>query len=422
MLIKELLFIIFQRKWFLIIPLVCAPFFAILLILFVEPIYVSTSKIWSKERFDEPGFLKIVRSDQKQTYAEVQSQIIRSKKVFEKVVDKMNLIVPPPSQNLKSKLFGNKNKTTKALSPELAHLKAVNAMFKQVDVEIVNKEILAITTKMNTPELSLTLNKTILETYLEVYLEILNHEVNEYEQVIQTRMNELAELVALSEKNLQKFEEENPTLTREPLSNKAKYKNTKLNQPPTTEDLEKILKPSPSLAKKMSDLSPIPKLLEELALLEMKKNKESLLSSKESYEIKKLNKLIEANKKLLEFYLKDLSQQAKKAIEYQRLLWEIISARKRFEYILNEFDKVVVYRGTKMKQVSSITVLDTPASSPEPIQPKKKLTIITASFLSFIMGIAMMYIAEIADRSYRLPERMARDLDKELFTVTPRVK
>ena len=311
------------------------------------------------------------------------------------------------------------------MSHEEAHLKAVNAMFKQVDVEIVNKEVLAITTKMNTPELSLKLNKMILETYLEAYMDILNHEVNEYEQVVKERMDELARLVKTSEQKLQDFEEANPTLTRGAAIKEANPKLNKVENYTQTKSLEnkleKILKPSPSLAKNLSDLSPVPKLLEELAKLEMKKNKESLLSSDNSYELKKLNKLIDANKTLLEFYLKDLSEQAKKAIEYQRLLWEIISARKRYEYIINEFDKVVVYRGTKMKQISSITLLDSPAAGPEPIQPKKKLTMIAATFLSFLMGVAMMYIAEITDRSYRLPDRMARDLDKELFTVTPRI-
>ena len=392
--IRSILYILFLRKWLIIIPPFVTCSLAVIILLFVEPVYTASIKLWNKEMKEESSILKVVRSDsQKDLYANVQREIIRSGAVLEKVLDEQNLIDPPESNSMLSRFYKlPKQEPKKPLSEKQKRIAALSALQKNINVDIINPEIILITAKMNSPQLCLDVVNSVARNYKEAYLNILNEEIDEYEDVLKNRLSELSNKLIDSENTLKAFEDKNPDTIRKP-----QFQNRFGKLPDNVSNSLNVKTPLPSMSSDMNQVNPLTLVIHELSKLELQKSKLLTEVSRESELLKRVNQEIERNRQLLTAHMDKLSSQAKLAVEYQRLQWQVHLERERYTALLAEFDKITLSRGTKMKQISSISVLDKAVAPLYPIYPKKKMIVIAACFLGILTGLACAYLAHIID-------------------------
>ncbi|MCM8530655.1 MAG: Wzz/FepE/Etk N-terminal domain-containing protein [Lentisphaeraceae bacterium] len=413
---KQIVYIIFLRKWLLVIPPILTCSLAIGILIFVQPIYVSSLKMWNKEMQEGSSILQVVRKgDQKDVYANVQREIIRSGVVMHKVLDELHLIEPPPSNSMAVRIFKYNPKAKKTkLNNDQRRIEALTALQKSVEVDIVNPEVVIISAKMNSPELSLRVVQSVAENYKETYLEILNREIDQFEEVLKTRLAKLEYKLRTAEQSLQAFENHNPDIVRKP-----EFQNRFSKLPSSSQDSLNVKTPLPSMSSDMNQVNSLTVVMHELARLEMKKSKLLTEVSDSSDLLKTINSEINRNKALLELNISKLSTQAKLAVEYQRHQWQVNLSRERYTSLLAEIDKIILSRGTKMKQIGSISVLNAATAPLYPVYPKKKMIVIAAGFFGILTGLACIYLAQIADSSFHLPKEVSSELELPVIGVIP---
>lgn len=414
--LRNILYILFLRKWLIIIPPILTCLIAVCILVFVQPIYVSSLKMWNKEMQEGSEILQVVRKgDQKDVYANVQREIIRSGIVMEKVLDELNLIKPPPSNSMAARIFKHQPKPSKQkLNESQRRIEALNALQQSVEVDIINPEVMIISSRMNSPELSLKVVQSVAENYKETYLEILNNEIDRFEEVLTKRLSKLQSDLRNSENKLQDFENQNPDIVRKP-----EFQNRFNKLPNSAQDSLNVKTPLPSMSSDMNQVNSLTIVIHELAKLEMKKSKLLTEVSENSDLLKSVDAEIVRNKKLLDKNMSKLSIQAKLAVDYQRLQWQVNLSRERYTSLLAEIDKIVLSRGTKMKQISGISVLNEATAPLYPVYPKKKMIVIAAGFFGILTGLACVYLAQLADNSFHLANEVKDELDLPVIGVIP---
>ncbi|MDF7823982.1 hypothetical protein P4B35_08150 [Pontiellaceae bacterium B12227] len=400
MLIKLITHRFMQWKWMVIIPVISAPFLAGVMLLFADPTYVSTCRLWVKERAEGSELLKVQRiGPQQNTYVEVQRDIVSSNPVLEDVVRVRNLTQPPPKQSIIANLTGwGRN------SDSISEIDATDGLRDRVWVEVVNPEIIVVGCRMNTPELAQETLNELVSAYRRQYLNILNHEVNEYKDYLKQELDELLECVTKSEQELSEFEAENPQTATFPSSG-----------------AESLVQGAPEigLAREVGDVSPVPMVLQEIARLELELSQAKIRFSPGSERIRQLTQQIQQNRTLLEQHEANLSASARMAVRNEAIKWRLQEARRQFTVINTEYHKILLTEGTKVKQTSSITMLNRPTFEPEQIAPRKKMTLMTSMVMGLFFGLALFYLRFILNHTYCQAEELAQDLDLPVFASLP---
>lgn len=408
---KNLLYLLSTRKMLILFPLFLTPLFAILLLLFTEPTFISVAKIWAKEKADESMLLRIQRKGiQENTYAEVQAQIIKSNKVFQQVIEKLHLDRAIPSRTIFARLTGRGGEGKEPSDESL--LEALHMLHKQVSVDVVNPEVLIITAKMNTPELSQKVLEAVIEFYKKVYLEILNKEVDDYEKLLAKQIASINRELREKSNRLLAFESHNPLHFA-----KRGIGHQLLTPVAVVDAISEKVGFSPSLAKTIADASPIPLIMNRIGELEMEQNQLKSIAGVNNFKLRQVEEEIGKNKLLLERYNRDLSNQALLTIHHDELIWELEETRKRYDYVVGEYDKILVSRGFKVKQTSSITILDSPTYEPKAIAPKKRMTVMASTFLGLVIAFALFYLSVVSDQKVYFSEELERISDLPLLGI-----
>ncbi|MCH2208947.1 MAG: hypothetical protein MK132_24215 [Lentisphaerales bacterium] len=416
--LRSILYILSLRKWLIFIPPVLTCSFAKAILLFVESVYVSSIKIWNKEIKGESSILKVARSDtQKDLHASVQREIIGSGALVETVLDETGLIKPPASNNLATKLFKLKPKEGKKskLDPALQRITAMEALKKSVSIDVINSEVMALSAKMNSPELSLKVVNNLAKNYKIAYLRILNREIDQYEDLLEKRLSILEQELNDSEKALQAFEHTNPDLRRNP---QLQTGHTKL--PENIQSSLNVKAPLPSMTSSMSQVNPLTLILHEQTKLELEKSKLLTQAAPNFARLEVVNDELERNKQFLAKSLKQLSNQAKLAVTGQRLMWLVNISRERFTVLLSEIVKVNLSREAKVKQIGSTNVLNKAVKPLFPVYPKKEMTVVAAGFLAIITDHAFVYLAHLMDTSFHLEDKVEDQLGLKTLAIIPK--
>ena len=403
---RQIIHTLYMRKWPIIIPMILAPLFAMYSLIFAEPQFESRAKVWIKNKPEDSYLLRIERgSDKTGLHAEVQREIFMSVTVLTEVVRQSDLIYPPPSQSIYSRLFGQPPpKPIDANSPE-ALTQAVNTLYGQVNVSIINSEIIGTSVRMNTPELAQKVSGNLLKAYKVKYGNILLNEITGYEAFLEDKIAESSREVSGYEKTLIEFEKNHPEALSKPL---------------LTPDMTKArISQSILFADKMGEMSPIPAIIENLGKLEMARNRIAATAGPDSRELKLVNQQIQADRELLNRYQTDLAKQSELAVLHNRHQWDLNEARKRFAETQVEYNKILLSKGANSRQIGSIAVLDPPGFNPIKIYPQKTRTLIVAMFLGFMVGLSLAYTANLLDQTYYLPEDLEGDTGLEVLTSIP---
>lgn len=398
--LRNVLYLIILYWKLVVPPAILCPLMAVIMLATTEPTYISVGKIWAKEKADESVLLRIQRKGvQENTYAEVQAQIIMSNRVFFEVVRELELYKPQKSQSFVGRIF--KGAEEKESYGQQDYLDAIHMLHKKVSVDVVNPEILLLYAKMNTPQMAQNVLKSIIEIYKKVYLEILNKELDDYEHLLHERIDSLHKEIKRKSQELIAFEHSNPTLlTKKSLNPLLSDSSTSL----FNQISARAATFSPILAKTIGDASPIPLIMNKIGELEMQQNQLESVAGSDNYQLKRVQEEIRKNKHLLERYNQDLSVQAQLTIQHDDLAWQLDESRKRYDYVVGEYDKILVTRGLKVKQTSSITLLDAPSFEYKPIAPKKKIILIAATFMGGIIASILFYLFVVGDQRIYFPE------------------
>ena len=417
---NQILEIIFMRKWLVILPPFITSFLALVILMTIEPVYVSTQKIWSKELQEGSQILQVVRSNNIQDlYANVQRELILSDLVLKQVMADLNLVDPPVSNSywskvsLKFKIFKKELDPGSKKSLVQQKAEALRALRNSVGVSIINPEIIIVSAKMNSPEWAKKVVKSIVENYKLEYLNILNKEIDQFEGVLSKRLNDLFLRVKNDEDSLKNFEKINPDMIRKPqfMNPGGSY---------TTGGGGNTIKAAlPSMSSNMSQVNSMTTVMHALARLEMQKSELLTQVSLDSEQLKQVNVEIEHNQRLLNNDLVKLSKQARQAIEYQRLQWNVNLARERYTVLLMEFDQITLSRGTKLKQITSIATLDQAVEALYPIFPKKKVILLMAFTLGLLTGFCCVYLAYLLDETYRFAEDLESSTGIKVIAILP---
>lgn len=393
---KLIITILFEKKWIIIIPPIVAAFFALFLVMKAEPVYVSVSKLWLKERTEESNLLKVNRSGpQEDTYIKVQKQIMTSNPILEAVVHELDLIDnPPPSQSMWAQLFGLREEESEELGEREAMSWALKKLRSEVWIDVVNPEILVVGCKTNDPELARLVTESVLKHYREQYFEILIAEVNQYKIFLSSQLSDLEAEVDRRQNLLSEFEMGNPLVS----TSEAVSIPTELQGAPTM-----------GLARDVSEVSPVPQIQRDIFQLELDRTRLLSRYNESSNEISRIDADLERKRDILRANLAGLSQQAKLALEHERLKWEVLEARRQYSAINSEYHKILLSEGTKVKQTGSITTLEQPSYNPEAIAPKKKVVLLAAMFLGGLFGVGMTYLLALANGAYVIPEELSKD-------------
>ena len=401
--IRKIFYLLFYFKWHIIIPMCLAPVMAVGMLLFVEPVYISSCKIWTKEHMESSKLLKVQRSGmQESTFVEVQRQIILSERVLMKVIDQCNLIDPPPSQTIFAKIFKPKKKTNYKLTADERRIEALKALRNSTGVNIINPEIITIDISMNTPQFAQKVLTVLIDAYRQEYLQIIINEVKEYRNFLASQLALIKELAAQKEEMLNNFEEEHPEYLIEA----------------SAMNILNVSSASLEFAQGVGDFSPVPEILKELAKLELLKIRASVRYEKDSSKMRELDELIKSNKKLLNKYTQKLSGLSKVAMRHESLKWELLEIRRQLSLIDTEYYQILISEGSKVKQISNIVVLDEPEIERIAVYPKKKMTVIAAMFLGVIFGLGLVYLRIFLDGTYHLPEDLIADTKLPVLLVT----
>lgn len=362
----------------ILFPIFFVPLLSVALILFSEPSFISTIKLWTKEKQQESMLLKVMRKGiQEETYVEVQREILLSDRVLKLVIDKNNLLVPPDSQKPIYKILQKLGiDREEEIVEESIEERVIESLKKSIKVEILNPEVLEISVATNSPKLSYEVGVSLIEAYRTVYLEMLNQEVMHYQTFLENRLKEIDENLLVVNDQLLAFEANNP----EVMISNGNFENYTL---------------PPSLAREIGDSSPIPHLLQRLGDLQMKSNQIAINAGKNSDRLKQVNNEIAETERLLSKYKNQLTGQAKLITEYEYLKWNQLNLRKSFDYVSDEMDKILLLQGAQLKQMGAITVLDFPYQPSIKSAPKKKKILIMALFLGSFIGFSVAYLRQI---------------------------
>jgi uncharacterized protein involved in exopolysaccharide biosynthesis len=351
----------------------------------VEPAYVSVAKVWTKERNEDSGLLRILREgEQEETHAKVQTEILFSDRVAVAVIDELGLLVPPPSQSTVSKLFGRGGTRELEVDQERARGYALRALKKSLKVDLLNPEVLKISISMNEPYLSRRVLQSTMRHYQSVYLSMLQTEIEGYERYLGTEVLRLSGEVEQKMALLLEFESAHPELQRE-----------------LTASVEVEAPVPAALGRDVGDVSSLPLIMSRISELELRRNQLSTVAGKGNHELDRVEKEIAKNLLLKDEYTQRLTGQAKLLVLHQQHEWELESARKRYSKMREAYDEVTVSKGTMLEQSASITVLDAPSLNLVRVAPRKKVILAASLFVGILLGLSAVYLATLFDKSYR---------------------
>jgi len=192
--------------------------------------------------------------------------------------------------------------------------------------------------------------------------------------------------------------------------------------------IAQIKKMEVELFKRMSELSkkygknhPQMKAIEsELRTLEKRKNKEInrvINSLRNRYQVTRAKeKSLKGSLARQKVESLDLNQ---KAIQYSVLNREVESARDMYDLLIKRFKETTL---TEDMRTGNIRVIDRAEVPRFPIKPNKRLNLLMAIIVGFVMGVGLAFFFEYLDNTIKIPEDVKQHLKIAYLGPTPHIE
>ncbi len=418
--LRYFIHILFKRKWFILIALLLAPLAAGVILLFVEPVYVSNCKLEIHDRSNESDPLKTAKSNIKDdVFISAQVELIYTDRVMGKVIDKAGLIPEGPSQSIYARWSGQKTFESK-YDPVRERIEIIRGLRnKHVKVDRMSPVVMSITSQMNTPELAQKVTRAVLDSFKEEFERMQSTDV-QFEKLYVQRIKALDELIEECQKEMEEFNKLHPRDMaggKDPLILPIPDQAGKISIIPNVA-ADKI-PPNEMYVKRMAEISPVQSIMNEIARLEIEAINIEAQSGKDSYKYKVNQEKIAKNQSLLEEKKKELSEQEVLAVKYSALVWKLEDRRQTRKLINDEYQRAKGENERKMSTTANINIQDDPTVDPQPIFPKKAMVLIAATFIGLVLGLALAYLAHVLDTTYHLPEDFAADKGIQVLATIP---
>ena len=292
-----------------------------------------------------------------------QANIITSYEVIEKAAEKLGYI-----DTIDPSMEGEERERKKRAPQRMARVKGYQGLITTEQIERTN--IIAITATSSDPKQATDLVNKVAEVYKDTHYENKRKEASNVKNFVKTQLDSYAWELEKSEKELQRFRQENPlvversTVTAAPVQTDARI--SSLEQEIVKSELEMI-----SLKSKFTDIHP------------------QVISLTRKLEKSKLD--LSGAISLLSAQLKELSTKEIRLIQLKR---NVTMAEDIYTMFRTKYEEARILEAEKAHDVSIIERATEPQS---PIKPNRNLNMIIGIFSGLLIGLIMAFISESLD-------------------------
>jgi len=481
--LKHYIAILLKYKWNIFILTLLIGLLALVISFSLTPIYSSTTSI-----LIEPKNANIISieevygiSSANQEYFQTQLQILQSRTLVEKLVNKLDLT--------KHYLFDPEKKASspfdikgllKDFTPESWQLfeaeekplseaeifaKTVDAVMEHLSVSLLrNSYLVKITFESPDPELAALIPNELADIYIENDLESRLEMTQKATSWLTTRLEGLRSKLEQSEKALQTYMEKNELVDAEGVKSVAtdQLSNTSANLIEAKRrlaELSVVYRQVQALKKQpISSYESIPEILsnplvQRLKEIELDKEREiselskrygrkhpdmiaaqSELDSAKANTATQIRKVVEGirhnyeaaqqnvnilagNVRAVEGEIQNISR---KGYQLSVLKREVETNRQLYDMFLKRFKET---DATQSQQSTIARVVDVAVKAAEPIKPKRRLIVLIALVLGGLFSVSLVFLLEHLDNTIKTPEDVETKLNAiTLLGTVPKIK
>lgn len=232
-------------------------------------------------------------------------------------------------------------------------------------------------------KLEIILDK-IVETYLKRNVQLRSAEATQSLKFLEGQLPDVRAQLEKSEDSLARFRENNQTID-------------------LSIETESLLEKLVSVERKISELD-----LKKEELLRIYTPDHPLVGTLESQRLQLIRE--KSNLESQSNILPDVQQ------ELLRYVREVEVATELYTYMLNKLQEL---RVIEAGAVGSARLLDSPASYPDPVRPKKKIIVVGATLLSFILGYIFVLARQLLREGLVSSDRIEEQLGIPVFATIP---
>jgi succinoglycan biosynthesis transport protein ExoP len=390
--LQDYVYVLKKRLWIVILAVAFTLFAAVFVTLRATIIYKATATILiEKENPNIVDFKEIMSFDSSSNeYYQTQYQVIKSRSLIEALVEKENLAEDSLLKGMKKgglrKILKDKMFFKKYLSPFLTDktfADLVSQRLLKVD-PIRNSRLVDISFFHTDPEKAAKLANSLVSIYVKKNLENRFLISAQARELLSEQLDELKTKVAIADKRLQRYKEENDLISLPSLVEKDKFlQDARL-------ELVRLEGEKARLEKRY--LPEHPKYI----------HIESEISAVRG-QIRK-----EEEKQM------DLGRVA---IDYTELEREADSARQTYQSLLARYQEMNSEANT---QASNVTIIDLAESPRRPYSPKPFVSIAVSIFLGIVFGVLLAFFLEYLDATVKTPDDVENALGLDLLGVIPK--
>ncbi len=458
---KDFVTIVKRRRWALIVPALAVFLLSVVVILFWEPVYRSTSTILIEEQeIPREYVMATVTSYAEQRLQSINQRIMSSARLLE-IINRFNLYADKRNrftteeivENMREKDIKFSTITADIVDPRSGSVKPATIAFS---LSYEGKNPLVVQQVAN----------VLASLYLEENIRVVQQQTTSTTKFLEEEMKEVqAKLVEL-EKKIAVYKEKNPRSLPEllqynlqtldwtdrnyeqfndqlrTLKEKESYLQSQLaSMLPQAELLKELRAKLISLKSKYSDEYPdVKKTKAEIAELEKKSDSEdgqtnvpkkqdnpayvaleAQLASVRS-EISSVKRQLEDAKKKRADYSRRLEASPRVEEGYKNLLVERNNTQLKYDDLMKKFMEAKVAHGLEKGQMGERFTLIDPARLPEkPVKPNRPIILLIGLVLGIGAGVGTASLQETTDKSARSPEDLAKNFPFPVLAEIPEI-
>lgn len=390
--LRDYLYILRKRIWIVVIVFAAFVALGIFFTMRASIIYKATATILiERENPNVVDFKEVMAFDASTSdYYQTQYQILKSRSLVEQLIEVEDLTSDPFLNGMKKgglrRLIKDKPILSSLLAPFLTD-RTYASLFKKrmLEVEpVANSRLVYVSVYHVDPETAARLVNKLVGLYITKNLESRYLMSEQARGLLAEQLDNLKVKVALAEKRLQRYKEENGLVSIPSVREKDEFiQEARMELMRLQADEAQLAKRYlPAHPKYIHIASQIEAIQEKIKEEEMKKLKISNV-----------------------------------AIDFGELEREAQSSRQTYESLLSRFEEM---HSEAKTQASNIIVVDTALPPERPSKPRPFLNMLIAAFLGVFFGALLAFFFEYLDATIKVPDDIDKGLGLELFGIIPK--
>lgn len=390
--LQDYLYILKKRVWLVLIVFVAVCVLGVMMTLRATVVYKATATVLiERENPNVVDFKEVMAFDASTSdYYQTQYQILQSRSLIEELISSEDLTSDGYLQGMKKgglrRLLKDKPVLKTFFGPFWTDRTFANLFQKRMlEVSPVpNSRLVHVSVMHIDPEKAARLTNKLVNLYITKSLESRFKITEQARGLLSEQLDILKVKVALADKRLQRYKEENGLVSIPSIHEKDEF----LQE--ARVELMRLQSQEAQIAKRY--LPAHPKYIHIASQIDAVKEKIA------EEEAKKLS-------------LSDV------AIDYAELEREAQSARQTYESLLSRFEEM---HSEAKTQASNIIVVDEALAPERPFKPRPFLNLLISGFMGLVLGMFLAFFFEYLDSTVKIPDDVEKGLGLELFGIVPK--